>query len=226
MIEFKDFPKMLNIEELEMHITQKINGTGVLIHVFKGPFKKEMNDAGIDLALTHPINDADLRQMFPNKTVKLVPSPIGNPYSFVWTQETILMAGSQNRWLTPDDDNFGFANFVEENKIDLIDALGEGTHYGEWAGPDIKNGEGLKEKTLFLFDWWKYDNKLEKFNGRVKTVPLLYSGKLDLSMADSIMETLKNKGSFAAEGFMDPEGIVISFAGLRFKKVFREDKVQ
>lgn len=57
-----------------------------------------------------------------------------------------ILAGSRSRWLTPDDDNYGFCKWVRENSIELIEKLGEGRHYGEWAGPGINSGEGLTKK--------------------------------------------------------------------------------
>ena len=44
---------------------------------------------------------------------------------------------SRKRFITPGDDNYGFALWVEENKDDLA-SLGDGYHYGEWAGEGIQ----------------------------------------------------------------------------------------
>src|ERR1700722_7041547 len=57
-----------------------------------------------------------------------------------------IIAGSRTRWLTPEDDNFGFAQWVSENQVDLCLTLGIGRHYGEWCGKGINSGEGLNEK--------------------------------------------------------------------------------
>ena len=49
------------------------------------------------------------------------------------TESGGIFAGSRTRWITPEDDNFGFAAWVEENKEELI-KLGVGRHFGEFYG--------------------------------------------------------------------------------------------
>ena len=66
--------------------------------------------------------------------------------------EMHLKAGSRNRWLTPEDDNYGFAKWAHTHKYFLIEFLGCGRHYGEWAGKGVNKGEGLSEKRFFLFN--------------------------------------------------------------------------
>lgn len=59
---------------------------------------------------------------------------------------------SRKRFITTLDDNYGFAAWVCENENELL-KLGDGYHYGEWAGPGIqKNPHDLNEKTFFLFN--------------------------------------------------------------------------
>ena len=53
---------------------------------------------------------------------------------------TEIYAGSRNRWVTPEDDNAGFANWVYPNKDALIKLLGPGRHYGEYYGSGIGTG--------------------------------------------------------------------------------------
>ena len=54
----------------------------------------------------------------------------------------------------------------------------------------------------------------------VGLVPLLWSGSLDELRVDEILECLRSHGSYAVNGFMDPEGIVIyhSASNTCFKK--------
>jgi len=130
-----------------------------------------------------------------------------------------IRAGSRIRWIFPEDDNFGFANWVEDNREVLIEFLGEGTHYGEWVGRGINSGEGLEDKQFFLFDWWKYQ-EVEEFPKGLNVVPLLYNGPLDLDKVAEVMADLKENGSRVVEGFMRPEGVVVNFSGTRYKKVF------
>ena len=40
-----------------------------------------------------------------------------------------IQAGSRTRWITPEDDNYGFARWVEENKSELF-KLGPAHHFG------------------------------------------------------------------------------------------------
>src|SRR5262245_6948561 len=96
-----------------------------------------------------------------------------------------LKAGSRTRWLAPGDDNYGFAQFVYANKEEFIEKLGEGRHFGEWAGLGINGGYNLKEKRLFLFNWrrWK-DTELPS---QISWVPVLYTGKMSLEAIDETM---------------------------------------
>lgn len=142
----------------------------------------------------------------------------------VGDQQYAINAGSRTRWLTPEDDNYGFCKWVYANKEQLIAALGPGRHFGEWAGPGINSGEGLKEKTLCLFNWRRWIGKDLPKN--VTTVPLLYNGILSLDAIDSAMEHLKTYGSSLVPGYLKPEGIVIDIDGQLYKNVFDAEEVQ
>ncbi len=136
-----------------------------------------------------------------------------------------LKAGSRSRWLEPgkNTDNYGFADFIYNNKQDIMDKLGEGRHYGEWCGPGINYGEGLTQKKLILFNWrrWKEKELPENFG----TVPVLYTGKLSIDMVESVMEELKTNGSRLTPGFMKPEGVVVEIDGTFYKKVFELEDI-
>ena len=54
-----------------------------------------------------------------------------------------IIAGSRTRWITPDSDNFGFARWGEQHRVELA-ALGPGRHFGEWWGSGIQRGYGLE----------------------------------------------------------------------------------
>lgn len=145
-----------------------------------------------------------------------------NAQVLIYTDETgalNLKTGSRNRWVTPEDDNYGFASFVQDNKAAFIDCLGIGQHFGEWSGPGINSGEGLTEKTFILFDHWKFpaDRPLPP---QTQVVPVLYRGKLDAAAVDAAMENLKTNGSVLVAGFMRPEGVVVTIGGILYKKVF------
>jgi hypothetical protein len=140
-----------------------------------------------------------------------------------------IKAGSRNRWLTIEDDNFGFAKFVSERAHQLIEALGEGTFYGEFVGPGINSSEGLKTKQLFLFDTHRLDRPeiVSKFPNDVGLVPILWKGSLDTMDLLRITKELKINGSKLVPGFMGVEGIVINILGFgRIKFVFEAEETQ
>lgn len=139
--------------------------------------------------------------------------------------EIKVQASSRTRDIYPHDDNYGFARFVEENKQELIEKLGLGTHFGEWAGPGINSGEGLKEKTFVLFNHERFpaERPLPK---QCMVVPVLYKGHYDYIKVIEIADKLKEGGSVLSPGFAHPEGIVIEVAGKRYKKVFSPEETQ
>src|SRR5436305_1822690 len=77
----------------------------------------------------------------------------GTNASILIDEDGVVMAGSRTRWITPENDNFGFAKWVEANKSELM-KLGVGHHFGEWWGSGIQRGYGLTkgEKRFSLFN--------------------------------------------------------------------------
>lgn len=135
-----------------------------------------------------------------------------------------MKVGSRNRWITPQDDNFGFAMWAEQNKQELL-KLGEGRHFGEWWGTGIQRGYHLSEKRFSLFNAGKWLND----DIRPKcchVVPVIVTGDFKDSTIEFAMEELRNKGSFASPGFMKPEGIVIyhKASNSLFKKTLDNDE--
>jgi hypothetical protein len=53
-----------------------------------------------------------------------------------------MLVGSRNRWITPDNDNYGFARWAYENEAELR-KLGPGRHFGEWWGSGIQRRYGI-----------------------------------------------------------------------------------
>lgn len=156
--------------------------------------------------------------------------------------DSLIRAGSRNRFITPEKDNFGFAQWVHENADELVH-LGPGTHYGEWWGQGIQRGYGLDEKRFSLFNVNRWVDVHDGFhckdvgytftNGAVvapeccHVVPLLGVCGMDESESiHAMMAYLKESGSRAAPGFMHPEGIMIyhSKANVLFKKTFENDE--
>ncbi len=155
--------------------------------------------------------------------------PLGNSYVNINDKTYFIRAASRTRWIFPGDDNYGFAAWVDANKVALIEKLGMGTHFGEWAGPGINSGEGLKVKTFTLFDYHRYPRD-EAGNydlpENVTVVPVLYFGPIDMTKIDEVMADLKTNGSKLSPGFMRPEGVVVNINGDRYKKVFDPEETQ
>ncbi len=138
--------------------------------------------------------------------------------------EMQLRVGKRSQFITPENDNFGVARFVYDRREEFIEKLGEGRHYGEWAGPGINTGEGLIEKTFCLFNWRRW--KDQPLPDRTTTVPLLYHGGLSVTAINEAMEKLKTEGSLLVPGYMKPEGIVIEIGGTFYKNVFDVEEVR
>lgn len=121
--------------------------------------------------------------------------------------------GSRNRFITPEDDNYGFARWVRENEQELL-KLGPGTHYGEWMGAGIQRKYGLKEKRFYLFNVgrWTAENPPPSC---CRVVPVLFQGSFDDMNIGVIMGRLRMFGSVAIPGFDKPEGIVVYFSVAR-----------
>lgn len=154
-----------------------------------------------------------------------------------------LFTGSRNRWITPKDDNFGFARWVNENAAELV-KLGPGRHYGEWWGSGIQRGYGLqkgeKRFSLFNVSRWADRHTIPPESENTKhvdletlkwapscchVVPVLARGTLGEIDIPKILYDLQDAGSVASPGFRKPEGIVIFHAqgNVAFKKTYDKD---
>ena len=160
------------------------------------------------------------------------------------TEDGDIFAGSRTRWITPQNDNFGFAAWVEANHEDLL-SLGVGRHFGEWWGSGIQRGYGLTkgEKRFSLFNvlrWCRHDQepqqiltadpRIVKFQEKAPEccwlVPVLFKGMFSTQHAENCVDALREHGSRAEAGFMRPEGIVcFHIAGnVGFKKTLEKDE--
>lgn len=152
-----------------------------------------------------------------------------NAQIFIDTEDMTVTAGSRTRWLTPEHDNYGFAAWVRNHQHLLIDILGPGRHYGEWAGPGINSGEGLTAKTFFIFNTeHPLVTHLTFMDDMtvITKVPKLYEGKYTTTCVAKAMNKLKKEGSKAAPGYMHPEGVVVNINGKRYKKVFKPEETK
>lgn len=140
----------------------------------------------------------------------------------------LIRAGSRNRWITPENDNFGFAAWVREHGEELISGLGPGRHFGEWWGSGfntVRWCESDKEQQRIETG----DPRQEKYQRKLPPcchlVPVLYRGIFSTTAINLALADLERKGSYAAPGFMKPEGIVAyHVAGnVAFKKTIGND---
>jgi len=134
-----------------------------------------------------------------------------------------VRAGSRKRWITPDNDNFGFATWVKQHEDELRD-LGPGQHFGEWWGLGIQRGYELSERRFSLFNSGRWSSERPTC---CHVVPVLYAGDFSTNTVDWVMDTLKETGSQAAPGFMKPEGIIVFMTAARhLYKVLAENDEQ
>lgn len=153
-----------------------------------------------------------------------------------------ILTGSRNRWITPRDDNYGFAAWVERNREELL-KLGPGRHFGEWWGLGIQRGYGLTEKRFSLFNAMRWHGagrepmlfpsgprgvatSTKEAPACCHVVPVLYFGKFDsVEIYANGIAPLIRRGSSAVPGYMNPEGIIVyhTAAGIGFKKTIEND---
>lgn len=134
-----------------------------------------------------------------------------------------IIAGSRNRYITPLSDNHGFARWVQENAQELL-KLGPGRHFGEWWGQGLPKNYGLKEKRFSLFNTGRWSNP-ETRPSCCLAVPVLHYDQFSQNDIEQVKGKLKETGSVAVPGFMDPEGIVVFLpkANVLFKSTFEGD---
>jgi hypothetical protein len=205
MTEFQSFHKLPRLSR-DCTITEKIDGTNAQI------FIEELSSnepTGVSLQALCPPG--------------------------IWQVDNFLIrAGSRTRWITPEDDNFGFAKWVFEHKEELV-RLGPGRHFGEWWGSGIQRKYGLPngERRFSLFDahrWVEVNSPAGEKQAQApdccRVVPILYRGLFSTEAVSNVMEFLILNGSAAAPGFMKPEGIVVYHEAARvsFKKTVEGDE--
>lgn len=136
-----------------------------------------------------------------------------------------FLVGSRSRWIDEKTDNHNFWHWATENKEELM-KLGAGTHYGEWWGSGIQRGYGLPkgEKRFSLFNTARWSDDLIRPKC-CYVVPVLWTGIFDTLLIDGLLQTMKEQGSRAVPGFMNPEGVVIyhKAGNLMFKKTIEKD---
>ena len=140
------------------------------------------------------------------------------------TDDGQFLVGSRTRWITPKEDNHGFARWAYDHEEELRQ-LGVGSHFGEWWGSGIQRGYNLPkgEKRFSLFNVTRWclagsepqriptgDPRIVKFQEVLPAccylVPVLGTGKFPT--AYMALSSLIAYGSQASPGFMKPEGVI------------------
>ena len=159
------------------------------------------------------------------------------------TDDGKMLFGSRTRWITPGDDNFGFARWATDHKDELMQ-LGPGRHFGEWWGRGIQRNYGLNYRRFSLFNvirWCPHgevpkaiptaDPRTVKMQDMLPAcchlVPILWQGLFSTAEATIQLWELGQTGSKAAPGFMNPEGIVVfhTSGNVGFKMTLDNDGV-
>lgn len=187
MAEFTPWPKTLRLYR-QITVTEKIDGTNAGIHVV--PVAPE------EAAYSHAYGPSGF------------PEDLCVAHGFV----VQVTAQSRNRLITPEQDNAGFAKWVRANQQAIAETLGAGLHMGEWWGSGIQRGYGLPqgERRFSLFNCDKWGGLAVELGGvRVGPVPVIYRGMFSDKEIKGALADLAVNGSWAAPGFMDPEGVCV-----------------
>jgi len=155
-----------------------------------------------------------------------------------------VRAQSRTRLITPgkDTDNYGFAAWCEANKTELL-GLGVGRHFGEWYGRGINRGYGLTDRRFALFNVSRWEDGAlspQKWERGVEqprvamsprpacceVVPVIARALFDTALVQRALMRLSAQGSYAAPGFMQPEGVVVfhNAANQVFKVLLENDQ--
>ena len=189
MIPFTPFPKVARLYK-PCVITEKIDGTNASITII-GPDDERRHQ------LEHDIYRYE---------AGVTNQP---PITAVTADNHFILAGSRKRWVTPLDDNFGFARWVAEHATELL-ALGPGTHFGEWYGAGVQRTYGWAGKHFALFNTSKWGDP-DVRPGCCGVVPVLAEGTFSTELMDNVMEALWFQGSsVAAPGWNGKaEGVMV-----------------
>lgn len=182
MIEFQEFPKIPRYRR-EVALTEKLDGTNAAV-------------------VWAPFTDGDENGL----CVKELKDQHG-----VYLGQYVLLAQSRQRFITParikpKNDNYAFAQWVDDH-ADELTKLGPGVHYGEWWGYGIQRGYGMAEKHFSLFNVNRWADGKQERPACCDVVPLI--GYFGPDQIGTQVEALRTKGSYAAPGYMKPEGVVV-----------------
>ena len=165
--------------------------------------------------------DGTNAQIFITEGAKDSPHAVAAWHDWTTRTDMVMYAGSRSRWVTLQDDNYGFAAWAQQNAETLAE-LGPGRHFGEWWGAGIQRRYGQTRKRFSLFNTARW---AESRPACCDVVPVLYQGEFTTDAVDAAIERLRSEGSAAAPGFMQPEGVIVYHiaANTYFKKTLEGD---
>ena len=192
--DFVPFPKMSRLFR-PIVITEKIDGTNAAVCIDDMPPYGYGDEEVVGPGIV--INVASY-EVDPETGVEIGWKPV-----FVYAQ-------SRKQIISPERDNFGFAKWVREHARELADGLGVGVHFGEWWGSGIQRKYDLDEKRFSLFNTSRWAEAWASPDRLCHVVPVLMElEEFDTAAIKGALLTLESRGSYAAPGFKDPEGIVV-----------------
>lgn len=210
-MEFEAFPKVPRLNR-GVVVTEKIDGTNACIVI-------EPVDAGT------PMDERETAR------VKLELTADGSELPV----ELAFFCQSRKRIITPgkNTDNAGFATWVAEHAEELA-TLAPGRHFGEWWGKGIQRGYEQEEKRFSLFNVHRWHDADANGLGEAavpeccSVVPVVYLGQFIEQPWNNALWALSNNGSYAAPGYMNPEGVMVyhSHARSLFKVTLDGDEAK
>jgi hypothetical protein len=150
----------------------------------------------------------------------------GTNSAVIVTEDGQVGAQSRTRLITPAEDNYGFAKWVQENADGLAAMLGPGRHFGEWWGQGIQRRYDMDHKEFSLFNVSRWGSVDLSAVPNVGVVPTLYAGPFSTDVVMDQIDSLEFYGSAASPGFMKPEGVVVWHVAARtlFKVTLENDE--
>lgn len=206
-IEFVPWPKIPRLRR-GMVITEKIDGTNAAVGVIS--LDEEFAESIVRLGAPTPAKYVRISELGP----------------------VLVYAQSRTRVISPDADNFGFASWTHENAAYLAHDLGPGIHFGEWWGSGIQRRYGLDHKRFSLFNTHRWGNQADGtavpfLTPGLGVVPVITEHTFSETEITKALDLLREQGSLAAPGFMQPEGIVVYLSAARqmFKVLLDNDEM-
>ena len=141
-----------------------------------------------------------------NETITITEKIDGTNACIIIEGDKVIGCQSRKRIIRPGDDNFGFAAWVEEHKEE-VESLGDGYHYGEWAGKGIqKNPHAIEGRKFLLFNTSRWNPDNPNRPACCGVVPLLYEGD---RREETIEDTMVDLMLSYADKEAYPEGVVV-----------------